>query len=69
MLAFVLWLYGACISEQSFAKAVNMQFANFLVNMLREFLLVLCVCVFFFQKQALKRYLLGHLKDVAHQSS
>lgn len=41
-----------------------MQFAICLANALRGFLPVLCVCVFFFQKRALERYLLGHLKDV-----
>lgn len=72
----MLLLFGAYMEhlltflfEQSFAEVVNMQLANFLMNVLRQFLLVLCVCVFFFQKQALKRYLLGHLKDVLHHSS
>lgn len=61
--ALVLWLYGTFISEQSFGEVVKMQFANFLVNALRQFLLFLCVCVSFFHKEALRRYLLGHLKD------
>lgn len=65
----VLCFYGTFLFEQSFAEVVNMQLADFLMKMLRQFLLFLCVCVFFFQKQALKRYLLGHLKDVVHQSS
>lgn len=48
--ALVLWLYGTCISEQSFGEVVKMQFASFLVNALRQFLLVLCVYVFSFHK-------------------
>lgn len=46
----VLCLYGAFIFEQGFAEVVNMQLANFLMNVLRQFLLVLCVHAFFFQK-------------------
>lgn len=45
--AFLLWVYGTFISEHIFAEVVNMQFANFSVNMLRELLLFLCVCFLF----------------------